>query len=926
MPLMMEDDQYMEDLFGDSETVQLPTFTTLKGLSQRLDELQESGCCQKIAWSKAGGIATITRDGRGITLRALVRNPENGKWELSDEIPIQIPESHDDHCFVHLAWSYMGNDLAVVDDAGRIMIFSTETVLGKMNISRSSAVDSEDELGAIVGLYWLPVAPHKEKSAVFWSGQRDSDQWVYRMSHHLPAGPHNPVQNRSALVCVTRSGTVRLLYQQVDGQWLETVTELENITTASETLTHASFTEHSNVQKAGKSEENDDSLFLAIHDTSGLVRLYRIKINWNGFPQQPNQTPAFATMSLKTEDHCFPSRPSGEFDGQNLPSSRQLTYLEMIPIALEQREVTSLTIMAVFSSAPMPPSLMDTTQQAHSPSSVIVRWDFQQTMNKLHPSFDQLSSKKKPATSIDARKSFVLKRHPDVVTNNVVLAVFPLIQNTLYAFYLGDGSVEFRSRNSMEPVAADYNNDLVSSLPQAGFGFPIDEAGIQTALSPNFCLAAVMKADGSVHLKRMEYTLGSLATADDDPKYSAAAAAIALQHGSACYQYFISDDLFAMIPEDISPSFRRKLLSLIYKGLNNNLDFTAEETQQRQSQNLFRSPTLHKCLSAQCILGSSTPFKRDYAAKVSWVTMNIRLSTYILTMTVKNNQPLDADVAISVVGIIRWCGDLMAYLIGELMDAANALRGHEDDLEAIHAHIVTTNSPALPLLLSSIPRLLLRYALRPLRYAQGHAAQAAKNATPTAATRAARAAFATLLQLSAARPVQPPVFDELIGAVDSAIRNAYKDAGLDEKARGFAERELLTRGEVPGPLAKVVKSLLTEMLDKTISDASVDAARVRWTDTVTLGVTDDEKARRWWKSHTWDIIRKCTLPEGRRLRRCARCCGVMEDAGPVGSVYGKDEKGSSAERGGLHQWVYTTQKICVCSGSWGVGGFSGVGK
>ena len=50
MPLIMDDDdQYMEDLFGDSEPVHVPiaaAIPAVKGLAERLDELAGSGCCQ----------------------------------------------------------------------------------------------------------------------------------------------------------------------------------------------------------------------------------------------------------------------------------------------------------------------------------------------------------------------------------------------------------------------------------------------------------------------------------------------------------------------------------------------------------------------------------------------------------------------------------------------------------------------------------------------------------------------------------------------------------------------------------------------------------------------------------------------------------------------------------------------------------------
>jgi hypothetical protein len=44
----MDDEQYMEDLFNDhSEPIPIAApHPVIKGFAQRLDELQEKGCCQ----------------------------------------------------------------------------------------------------------------------------------------------------------------------------------------------------------------------------------------------------------------------------------------------------------------------------------------------------------------------------------------------------------------------------------------------------------------------------------------------------------------------------------------------------------------------------------------------------------------------------------------------------------------------------------------------------------------------------------------------------------------------------------------------------------------------------------------------------------------------------------------------------------------
>lgn len=62
------------------------------------------------------------------------------------------------------------------------------------------------------------------------------------MSHHLSTGPYNPVEGKSALVCLTRSGVLRLLFQQQDGKWQDTSVEIEGPAIAVESsFTHASF-------------------------------------------------------------------------------------------------------------------------------------------------------------------------------------------------------------------------------------------------------------------------------------------------------------------------------------------------------------------------------------------------------------------------------------------------------------------------------------------------------------------------------------------------------------------------------------------------------------------------------------------------------------------------------------------------------------
>ena len=76
---------------------------------------------------------------------------------------MKIPQAHDDFPFVHISWGHIGTDLAVLDAAGRIFIFTNMYALGRMMMTRVSTIDQEDEMGAVVGMHWLSITPHQQR-------------------------------------------------------------------------------------------------------------------------------------------------------------------------------------------------------------------------------------------------------------------------------------------------------------------------------------------------------------------------------------------------------------------------------------------------------------------------------------------------------------------------------------------------------------------------------------------------------------------------------------------------------------------------------------------------------------------------------------------------------------------------------------------
>ena len=113
---------------------------------------------RKVAWSKLGCIAYITQGGQGVNIRNLLCRADDGKWTLSGDYPLnQISSVHEQPSLVHLSWNQTGSELAVVDIFGRISVFSILIAMNRFAVSRSCVVDQEDDLGAIVGLFWLNI-------------------------------------------------------------------------------------------------------------------------------------------------------------------------------------------------------------------------------------------------------------------------------------------------------------------------------------------------------------------------------------------------------------------------------------------------------------------------------------------------------------------------------------------------------------------------------------------------------------------------------------------------------------------------------------------------------------------------------------------------------------------------------------------------
>ncbi|KAK8250509.1 mediator complex, subunit Med16 [Phyllosticta capitalensis] len=891
---MMDDDQYMEDLFNDSaEQIPIPVGAPpVKRLAQRLDELIENGCCQKIAWSKSGCVANITRHGRGVNLRAFQRDSSTGKWVFGDESPLEIPSPHDDYPLVHLSWGHLGVDLTVIDAAGRVLIFTATQAVDRLKLARDNVTDQENEHSAVVGLHWLPVSPQQAKYHVIWSGERSEEKWRYNMTSHEWKEPHNSLHPRlslAAFLCFTRGGTVRLFFQQPDQQWADTSADVEPATSTRDVFTHASF-----------ASDSENSILLAAHTVAGAIHVYRVKITWNAQPGKPG-TPILDVLPLKTELNCAVQVTDLGGGDAALGASAKITYpaklthLEFIPSGPETGpfEPSHPTILAIFAHTPPPiTSIMDQTQSQQPPFSILSRWELHENRHNLVFGFESI---KKRSHNSAERREVTLKRLPDMMMATATIGLFCLNFYTRFAFCQSDGTVEFRDRYSMEVLSADMNSNTVTSLVQAGFSFTAPEPGLHMALSPSACILATVQPDGQITSKNMEFTSGSLNDGNDDPKTTAAIAALVLQYSSASLQYMSVDDLFAVMPQDTDPRLKYLFLSGTYHCLNSPVEFIRDDTSENAWKELFRHNILRSCLSTQSLIGLRSDGSRSLSGKLAWTILSLRFTSIVMSMPVyhaRSTRPenFTHDTAASISGLVKWNTDLVVYIIEQMIELSNSCRGHENDRGFVQRKLNELCSPALLLLLCSFPRFILRL-MRPVFTGLLSVCHSQLRNAPSVAARTEFHGLFTTIFLS---PVPAPQMIAMVDEVEKAVRGAYEKAQFNDERRKATEREMLISAEIPDVLMPVVTKVIL-ITDKIMG--TVDASKILYHDLRSLGLGEDKRTKAWNERNTVDVLRKVVLSEKDVKRRCVRCGSLSKDM----------------------DWRGVHNK-CSCGGPWAMGG------
>ncbi|KAI8958722.1 mediator complex, subunit Med16 [Daldinia sp. FL1419] len=817
----------VDDLFGDGAPLALPSRSISKRLRQRLDELRERGSYQGIAWSKAGTIASITPDGERLQLMYIHAKGKDATFALSKPTTISPWESLPGGPLVHLSWSPASPELAVIDAVGRVLILNFAANLNRPFPSRRWDGDPIDDLQAIVGTYWLPGnhttnprSPPYTPSYGPAIRNGNGNNYSYQLTPILNTGPLHPLHNKSALICITTTGVLKMFWTQNNGKIEETTLELENAALADDLVTHAAICP----------DKDRRCIMVALATASKQLCVVQVAIGWsspktegaqNNQPGNQSLTPMLTKRHVAVTSWFQPSFNDSHPDA----SMQKITHTEMLPPILTTpfnvpvKEWSPTVILTVRSLIPEPN--LPYAQEVHS---IIDRWELSSDHHQtLHSAFEQQGLRKNSASSPTPNSSRLKKLDP-IVVNKIIIGVNLINFGKVLCFSYSDGSVEYRDRFTMAELYREPNLERISSVFESGFSQSGEPSCLQTAFSPtNFSLVQLCE-DGKVKWHSINYTLTDIASMNDT-QVSALVAAFYISTAQAVAQGANFDDILAVARNFVD---KDSFVVEWVKTQVQQMKITVDYTEDAPHDNLIKNNILQVCLSFLNYLGWRGDFQpRKGWGKLSMLALNLR--NIIVMITLSNNQiplgkstitPLDEPEAVNALaGSVKWSNDLLSWLCDSLFclfddaEFMKLLKGPQLDKMTMYLH--ANNEIALHLVLCSTTRGLLsalcrRIALldtlstKAISWYENREKAYANNPNTAVDPRmtnyaALHAAYHSLRQCISSSFVKANEFDKLLTSLGAEIRTAYSTslAVIGEQAARAANKSQQAQGQNP---------------------------------------------------------------------------------------------------------------------------------
>ncbi|KAI0877345.1 RNA polymerase II mediator complex subunit Sin4 [Hypoxylon argillaceum] len=938
-PSMQVDLNAVDDLFGDTDPLSLPSRPPSRRLRRRLDELRGRGCCQGLAWSKGGTIASITPDGQSLELRYLRANPRDATWELSEPKAIAPWQNLNGGPIVHLSWGPANSELAVVDVVGRVLLLNFNSDLNRSVVSRRWDGDAVDDLHTIVGTYWLNQLPANSRFYPTYSpavkGTKGHD-YTFENSGVPTMGPNHPNPTKSAFICVTTNGLLKMFWSQHNNKAEETTLELESATSADDLITHAAAC-----------SDKTKSIYIAMATTSKQLRVVQVAIAFNtpktDNPQNVPPAGYTLTPSLGKRHVAVTSWfQAGMCESTLDASMSKISHIEMLPahFDFQTKQWSPIVVITVRSFIPEPNSPYNQEVQ-----SIIDRWELLTDQKQtVHPAFERLGARRNSVGSTPPATAR-LKKLDSIIVNKVVLGVNVLSFGRVLSFYYNDGSVEYRDRFTMHEMYREVNLDRMYSILEAGFNQGGEPSCLQMAFSPANYSLVQMCEDWQIKWHNLEYTLGDPTTISPG-HLSAVVASCAMSTAAATNNSSNIDDILAVARKfPRTDQFAVRWVTDLVQIMRIAVDYSDDVPHDH----LIRNQHLQFCFSIFNHLGWNGEFNaRHFQSKLSMLALSLRNTVILVSLASSApsavraaSSPLDEpEVVNSLAGCARWSVEFLGWL-------SDALFGLLDDpkfmsflvsanqpqpLLNMTRYLHTKNEIALHLILCSSTRNLISAVCRRVSLLDSYAARAlawysGRGEIPDANTSrhaALHAAYRKVHRYTSTALIKADEFDKFLVNLARDIRSAYetspsalaaknspipnqnsnapKPDGIKEARQNYELNMLLVHTPPPSFLPVITKLFRQDL---TAFRTNVDVAKLYFADYNLLEIIDTPEALAYRKKRgvKVDMFRRVEISRQAQVpwRRCSRCGNVMEDL-------------TSANNKPGMVFLLAQQRTCCCGG------------
>ncbi|RYP28860.1 hypothetical protein DL767_007018 [Monosporascus sp. MG133] len=570
----------------------------------------------------------------------------------------------------------------------------------------------QNDLHAVVGTYWLnlvPPNPAKLNPVYGPAVKNEANNYHYDTTSVPSNPPWHPYPNRSAFICVTTNGVLKMFWVSDKGKIEETTLELESVTSADDLVTHAAIC----------GDFKNKCLFVVVATTSKQLRVVQVVINWN-IPKQENSQAMppggvnFGPPTLMQRHVALTSWFQAAASNSHLDTSMtKISHIEWLPgvPVMATKSFSNPVVLTVRSF--VPPLNSPYNQEVQS---IIDRWELlMEQKETLHPAFEQLGSRRN-STGAAQPASIRLKKLGSIVVNKMVTGISVISHGKVVCFTYSDGSVEHRDRLTMEELYTEVNLDRVSSILEAGFSQRGEPLSLQTALSPTSFSLVEMLEDGKIKWHPINYTLADPATMTD-AQLSAVVAGITAATANAVTSSSNMDDILAIArtfshKDRFTANWMNELVRL--------LKITVDYSEETPHDHLIRNHQMQICFSILQHLGWRGEYQpRDFSSKLAMIMLNLRNIVIIITIASNTNAlrgattPMDdPDVVNALAGCCKWAVDLLSWLCDSLFcllddSKFKSIVTNPAQFSQLTGYLLEKNEIALHMVLSSSVRTLL---------------------------------------------------------------------------------------------------------------------------------------------------------------------------------------------------------------------------